>query len=125
MKIRTVIFALLVFAVAPGWANAADTDEESAAVQTAVAEQDATPAQDTETAQDLKKKQDRRGKEAKTAEAAKEDDWDPDEVTCKRFAETGSRIKKRYCATNRDWKKIAESGENAVDWMKRQGAIGN
>ena len=132
MNMGTAAVATIVFALALGWANAADTEPQTAqdsdvaqsAEATAEAAQSAKATENSETAKSAKKKKKKKkNKKEKKAQLAA-DDWDPDEVTCKRVAETGSRVKKRVCATNREWKRAEEDSQRTTKSLQRQGQIG-
>ena len=129
MNMGTAAVATIVLTMALGWANAADTEPQTAqdsdvaqsAEATAEAAQNAKATENSETAKSAKKK--KKNKKEKKAQLAA-DDWDPDEVTCKRVAETGSRVKKRVCATNREWKRAEEDSQRTTKSLQRQGQIG-
>jgi len=90
MDIKTVVFAFIVAAVTYGCASTMDTDSNEA-------------IQDTDTVQ-----------------ASGSETYDPDEVTCKRIAKTGSRFKTKVCATNAEWEASEEHAQNATEEMQRR-----
>ena len=86
MNIKAVSFALIVISVTSGCASTVDTDRQKT-------------VQSTETVQG-----------PQIVQGTNSDSYDPDEVTCRHIAKTGTRFKTKVCATNRQWK---ESDENA------------
>ncbi len=49
----------------------------------------------------------------------------PDATRCEMIAKTGTRIKTKICATNRQWDEYAKRAAETVERFQRQGAIGN
>ncbi len=87
MNIKAVSFALIVIFVTFGYAVPADAEKQKT-------------DQSTETVQ-----------------GSKSDSYDPDEVTCKKIAKTGTRFKTKVCATNRQWKESAENAASITEQM--------
>jgi hypothetical protein len=60
---------------------------------------------------------------AKSTETAKnkdKDSYDPDELRCKRITKTGSRIKTRVCATNREWEESEKRAQESTEKMQKR-----
>lgn len=55
-----------------------------------------------------------------TVQGTDNDSYDPDEVTCKRIAKTGTRFNSKVCATNREWELSAENAKRATEEMQRR-----
>jgi hypothetical protein len=50
---------------------------------------------------------------------------DPNELVCKRIAETGSRVKKvKVCKTRAEWDAIAEDAKSTAKDINRKGSAG-
>ena len=96
MNIKTMGFAFIVLSVTFGFAATADTDA-----------QETVQAQSTETAQ-----------------STDNDSYDPDEITCKRIAKTGTRFKTKVCATNREWEQSAERAQDTTEKLQRRQQYG-
>ena len=93
MNIKILGIALILISVTYGCTNT---------VQVTQTTQDTETAQDTETVE---------GDEI--AQGTDIDPDDPDAISCKMIAKTGSRVKTKICATNRQWKlNEEESQEN-------------
>lgn len=50
-------------------------------------------------------------------------DAKPDAMKCKRFATTGTRVKKKVCRTEREWEQIAEAARKAGSDMQAAGGV--
>lgn len=67
-----------------------------------------------------------------TAEAARPADavgvqaasLEPNAIRCKRIAETGSRMKKKVCATNHEWEQSEQAAQQAAEEYQRGSSIG-
>jgi len=99
MNIKTLTFAFIATFLISGCASTAKTDGQ-------MATEDATAANDAEIAQQTT--------------AVQGTEIDPDEVTCKRVAKVGTRVKTKVCATNREWQESAERAERATKDMQRK-----
>lgn len=99
MKMKMLTFAVIATFVISGCASAPETDGH-------LASQDAVAAKNAEVVQETNAVQ--------TAEV------DPDEVTCKRIAKVGTRVKSKVCATNREWQESEERAQRATSEMQRQ-----
>ena len=95
MNIKTLVFALIVVSVTSGCA--------SKTVQVTQTDQVAETVQGTELVQ-----------------TTDNDSYDPDEVTCRMIAKTGSRVKSKVCGTNRQWKQIAEESANDTEKIQHR-----
>ena len=102
MNIKTVCFAFIMVSVTSGCAGTVDTDR-----QTTVQGVDAV--QGTETVQGTD-----------TVQGTNNDSYDPDEITCKRIAKTGTRFKSKVCATNREWKESEDYAKDATEGIQRR-----
>ena len=102
MNIKTVGFAFIVVSVTSGCAGTVDTDRQKT-VQSIDTVQGTDTVPGTETVQ-----------------APNNDSYDPDEVTCKRIAKTGTRLKKRVCATNAAWKFSEEYAQRTFERLQRE-----
>ena len=100
MTIKTVGFALIMLSMTAVSAVAEET-EGAEADQVKSAE----PAKSTETAKNKDKD---------------EDSYDPDAMRCKRISKTGSRIKTRVCATNREWEESEQRAQEATEKMQKR-----
>lgn len=98
MRNKAVGFALIVVALTSGCASTVDSDTQKTIEST------------------------------ETVQVTDTESYDPDEVTCKKIAKTGTRFKTKVCATNAEWKASAEYAENATERMQsrpRPGRDGN
>ena len=99
MNIKILAIALILISLTYGCTNT---------VQVTQTTQDTETAQDTETVEG--------------AELAQDTDLDPDDpdaITCKLIAKTGSRVKTKICGTNRQWAiSEEESQQNTKDMQK-------
>ena len=98
MTIKTVGFALIMLSMTAVSAVAEET-EAAEADQVKSAE----PAKSTETAKNKD-----------------EDSYDPDAMRCKRITKTGSRIKTRVCATNREWEESEQRAQESTEKMQKR-----
>ncbi|MGI9235259.1 MAG: hypothetical protein ACR2RD_16625 [Woeseiaceae bacterium] len=108
MNIKRVVFAFMVVAVTFGCASTMDTESQKTA-------QDTDTVQGTDTVQDTDTVEG-----ADTVQAADSEAYDPDEVTCKRIAKTGTRFKSKVCATNAEWKASEEYAQKATADMQQK-----
>ena len=106
MNIKILGIALILVSVTYGCTNTVQvvqTEPESETVQVAEA------APDTETVE---------GDEI--AQGTELDPDDPNAITCKMIAKTGSRVKTRICGTNRQWElNETESQDNTIKMQNR------
>lgn len=101
MNIKTLTFAFIATFVFSGCASTAKTDGETAT-------EEATAANDAEIAQQTT--------------AVQDTEVDPDEVTCKRIAKIGTRVKTKMCATNREWKEVERRAQQTTEQYQREAA---
>lgn len=100
MNIKILAIALILISVTYGCTNT---------VQVTQTTPDTETVQGTEIAQ-----------ETETVEGADLDPDDPDAITCKLIAKTGSRVKTKICGTNRQWAlSEEESQQNTKDMQNR------
>ena len=51
------------------------------------------------------------------------DDGEKERLVCKRFAKTGTRVKKKVCRTRAEWDAIAEAAKKEGQDIQSQGGI--
>ena len=105
MNIRTMTFAIIVFFVASGYANAGDKDKQKDAQETKT-------VQGSETAQ------------AAAAEKTVEDGEDPNEWICKRVQKTGTRFKTKMCGTRAQWEESERKAKDTTEQMRNRPQYG-
>ena len=106
MNIKILGIALILVTVTYGCTNTVQvvqTEPESETVQVAEA------APDTETVE---------GDEV--AQGTELDPDDPDAITCKMIAKTGSRVKTKICGTNRQWALNEEASQENTKKMQNR-----
>mgnify|MGYP001812513608 CR=1 FL=1 len=96
MNIKRVGFAFIVIAMTVGCASTLDTESQKT-------------IQGTDTVQGTE-----------PVQVAGTEAYDPDEITCKRIAKTGTRVKSKVCATNAEWKASEEYAQKATKEMQRR-----
>lgn len=101
MSMKTLFFAFIAIFLISGCASTTESGTQTDA-------QDADAAKDAEIVQETNAVQ--------TAEV------DPDEVTCKRIAKVGTRVRTKMCATNREWKEVEERAQRTTQKMQREAA---
>lgn len=101
MSIKTLSFAFIAILLISGCAGTTESSGQMAA-------QDASATKDAEIVQE--------------ANAAQTVEVDPDEVTCKRIAKVGTRVKTKVCATNREWQEVERRAQQTTEKMQREAA---
>lgn len=105
MNIKVVIFAIIVFFLASGYAVAGDKDEQK----------------------DVKETKTVQGKETvqatETTEAA-EGEEDPNEWICKRVQKTGTRFKSKVCGTRAQWEESERQAKDVTEQMRNRPQYG-
>ena len=101
MSIKTLSFAFIAILLFSGCAGTTESSGQMAA-------QDASATKDAEIV--------REATVAQTAEV------DPDEVTCRRIAKVGTRVKTKVCATNREWLEVEKRAQQTTERMQREAA---
>lgn len=61
--------------------------------------------------------------QAETSAKKDEELDDGDKRVCRRIAVIGSRMKKKVCASKREWEEMEESSQNTTDDLQRRGQI--
>ena len=101
--IRRLSVALLTAALTCGCASTDSTGPQDRAATAAVQKGAPTETAAAETKAEIK---------------------NPESMRCKRISETGSRVKKKVCATNREWAVSEEMAQKATKEYQRGSAIG-
>jgi len=101
MSIKILMFAFIATILISGCASTQETDGQ-------MASQDAEATKNAEVIQETNAVQ--------TAEV------DPDEVTCKRIAKVGTRIRTKMCATNAEWEEVEKRAQQTTEKMQREAA---
>lgn len=101
MNIKTLSIAFIAIFLISGCASTTETGGQIAA-------QDANVAKDAEIVQETN--------------AVQNTEVDPDEVTCRRIAKVGTRVKTKVCATNREWQEVAERAQRTTEKIQREAA---